>query len=73
MIDEGVEFATPIQVIYLSTASTGSTATYVRNVIVAEANSRATIVEIHASTDDCEGRIQNIQTAVDMVKYARSF
>ena len=43
----------PIQLLFVSTALSEGTHTHPRNLIVAEANSQATIVEHYVATHDC--------------------
>ncbi|HEY5298363.1 MAG TPA: Fe-S cluster assembly protein SufD [Verrucomicrobiae bacterium] len=51
-IPQGVEIAEPIQLIYISSAKNSGETIQPRNLIVAEANSKATIVESYLSASD---------------------
>jgi Fe-S cluster assembly protein SufD len=51
-IPQGAEVAEPIQLVYISSAKNSGEVISPRNLIIAEANSRATIVESYLSTSD---------------------
>ncbi len=49
-IPKGVTFEAPIHLLFISDAAAGNTATFPRALVVAEENSRATIIESYTST-----------------------
>jgi Fe-S cluster assembly protein SufD len=51
-VPQGVEVAEPVQLIYISSAKNSGEAILPRNLIVAEANSKLTVVESYLSTSD---------------------
>ena len=58
-VPQGVEVAEPVQLIYISSAKQSGEAILPRNLILAEANSKLTVVESYLSTGEDEVARQN--------------